>query len=98
MPVTLVGLGDVLRRNRDTLLAEWAHDLAGALARHKDLLRDSELKGQCAEFLDSLIKATSTGEVANIHGPQWAGIRELLGKISASRALQGFTPSETATF
>jgi rsbT co-antagonist protein RsbR len=99
MPVTTTaGLGEVLRKHRESLLTDWIRDLAGALSRHKDLIRDSELKTQCQDFLDQLIKATSTGEVSNIQGGQWAGIRELLGKISASRAIQGFTPLETATF
>src|SRR5690242_11145596 len=101
MPATTtstLGLGEVLKKNRDSLLADWIRDLAGALSRQKDLIRDSELKGQCADFLDQLIRSTQSGEVANIQGPQWAGIRDLLGKISASRAVQGFTPTEMATF
>jgi len=72
--------------------------LAGALSRQKELIRESELKNQCAEFLDQLVRATQSGEVADIQGPHWAGLRDLLAKISASRALQGFTPKETATF
>jgi rsbT co-antagonist protein RsbR len=98
MAVTTAGLGELLRKHREALLAEWSRDLTNALARHKDLIRDAELKAQCSDFIDGLIRAMSTGEVANIHGPQWASLRELLGKISASRALQGFTPVETATF
>jgi rsbT co-antagonist protein RsbR len=31
-------------------------------------------------------------------GQGWSAVRELLGQFSRSRALQGFTPSETATF
>ena len=31
-------------------------------------------------------------------GEGWSAVRELLGEFSRSRALQGFTPSETATF
>jgi rsbT co-antagonist protein RsbR len=101
MPVTTTttpGFGEVLRKNRDSLLADWTRDVAGALSRQKELIRDSELRGQCADFLDQLIRAAQSGEVSNILGPHWVGIRELLSKISASRALQGFTPTETATF
>jgi rsbT co-antagonist protein RsbR len=98
MPATTVELGELLRRNRDSLLEDWIRDLSGALARHKDLIRDVELKGQCHDFLEQLIRATSTGDAADVQAPPWVGVRELLGKISASRALQGFTPIETATF
>ena len=98
MPVTTLGLGEVLRKHRESILADWSRDLAGALSRHKDLIRESELRAQCHDFIDHLIKAMSSGEAAGIQGPEWAGMRELLGKISSSRAIQGFTPVETATF
>src|SRR5690242_18410830 len=93
-----VGLGEVLKKHRESLLTEWIRDLAGALSRQKDLIRESELKTQCADFLDQILRASQSGDVANIQGPAWAGVRDLLNKISSSRALQGFTPSETATF
>ena len=38
------------------------------------------------------------GQVDDITGPAWSAVRDLLGGVSRSRALQGFTPSETATF
>jgi rsbT co-antagonist protein RsbR len=98
MPATAVTFGDILQRNRESLLAEWFVDLTAALSRQKELIRDSELKGQCQDFLDQLIRATSAGGVGDIQGPVWNGIRDLLGRISASRAVQGFTPSETAAF
>jgi rsbT co-antagonist protein RsbR len=98
MPATAVTFADILRKNRESLLAEWFTDLTAALSRQKELIRDSELRGQCQDFMDQLIRATSAGEVADIHGPVWNGIRDLLGKISASRALQGFSPAETAMF
>lgn len=99
MPVTTAnGLADLLAKHRDSLLSEWARDLSGALSRQKELIRDAELKMQCAEFLDQLIKATRSGEVGNIQGHHWTGLRDLLSKISGTRALQGFTPTETASF
>jgi rsbT co-antagonist protein RsbR len=98
MPVTTLSLGDVLRKHRESILTDWARDLAGALSRHKDLIRDSELKAQCHDFVDHLIKSMSAGEASGTQGPEWVGMRELLGKISSSRAIQGFTPMETATF
>jgi rsbT co-antagonist protein RsbR len=98
MPATAVALADILKRNRESLLSEWFVDLTAALSRQKELIRDSELKGQCQDFLDQLIRATSSGEEANVHGTAWTGVRELLSKISTSRAVQGFTPTETAAF
>ena len=39
-----------------------------------------------------------SGNHADIQGVEWTASRELLGEFSRSRALQGFTPTETATF
>lgn len=99
MPATTaVGFGETLKKNRESLLADWARELTIMLSRQKDLIRESDLRSQCGEFLDQLTKAAQSGEVGNIQGAAWNGLRELLGKISASRAIQGFTPGETATF
>ena len=101
MPVTTVtsaGFGETLKKNRESLLTDWARELSTMLSRQKDLIRESELKAQCSDFLDQLTKSTQAGEIANIQGASWTGMRDLLSKISASRALQGFTPAETATF
>jgi len=99
MPATTsVGFGEILKKNREAILSDWARELSSMLSRQKDLIRESELKNQCADFVEQIIRATQAGEVSNIQGPAWSGLRELLGKISASRALQGFSPTETATF
>jgi rsbT co-antagonist protein RsbR len=98
MPSSPTSLSEILRLHRDSLLTEWRRDLAEALSRQKELIREAELQAQCAEFIDLLIKATAGGEAAHVHGPVWAGVRDFLGRISASRALQGFAPSETAIF
>jgi rsbT co-antagonist protein RsbR len=99
MPTTTaLVLGDIVTRHREELLTEWTAELQNTLSRHKDLIRESELRSQCADFIEQLVRALSSGETENAHGPAWAGLRELLAKLSGSRALQGFTPSETASF
>lgn len=43
-------------------------------------------------------QATQGNGLADIDGPQWGEVRDLLNEVSRSRSVQGFTPSETATF
>ena len=38
------------------------------------------------------------GQIEDIQGSRWSGMRELLANLSRSRGLQGFSPSETASF
>jgi rsbT co-antagonist protein RsbR len=63
-----------------------------------DLLKEGELRAQSGRFLELLRVAARGNDLLNIQGPNWAPLREMLGDLSRSRAIQGFTSSETATF
>jgi rsbT co-antagonist protein RsbR len=87
----------ILRDHQAALLDDWQRELSTSV-RRQDLMSDSELRSQCAEFLQLLTNAAQRGDLDNAQGPQWTGVREMLTGISRSRALQGFTATETATF
>lgn len=56
-----------------------------------------DLQAQCADFLSTTTAALRKGNT-EIHGNGWEPVRDLLASVSRSRALQGFTPTETAQF
>jgi hypothetical protein len=56
--------GKVLKKHRESLLADWSRDLAGALSRQKDLIRDSELRVS-ARLPGPIDPGDPVGEVAN---------------------------------
>jgi len=88
---------DGIRANQGALLKEWLQNLKSGI-RRRDLINDSDLNSQATEVL-SAISAVSPGtSLERIDSAQWQPVRELLAGISSSRAIQGFTPSETATF
>lgn len=89
-------LGSIIASHKDEILSEWLREMSGA-TRRSDLMKDSEAQSQCARFLDLLTDATNSSG-SNVQSTGYAGVRDLLADISASRAQQGFTPSETATF
>jgi rsbT co-antagonist protein RsbR len=61
-------------------------------------MKESELREQCREFLSLLQEAARTGNLENVSAAAWAPVQEFLAAISRSRAIQGFSPAETATF
>src|SRR5262245_32851527 len=61
-------------------------------------MNDTELQEQSHEFLGFFREALQGGDVSDVTGAAWTNTRELLGNVSRSRAQQGFSPSETATF
>lgn len=90
-------LAAILRRDQDRLLEEWIEGLMSSLSSRRDLISDAEMQRQAREFLSALTSALESGTQDTSTEP-WAPVRELLGRISRSRALQGFRPAETATF
>jgi rsbT co-antagonist protein RsbR len=90
-------IADLIERNESQILSEWMKEMTGS-ARRSDLIKESELRSQCASFLSLLRDATRSDGSGDLQSPAWSPIREMLSDLSRSRALQGFSPSETATF
>jgi rsbT co-antagonist protein RsbR len=91
-------LQQIIARTQKELLAEWLASQTADGATRPDLMKESELREQCREFLALLQDASRTGDLENVAGSAWAPVHEFLGGISRSRAIQGFSPAETATF
>jgi rsbT co-antagonist protein RsbR len=91
-------LADILRRDQQSILAEWSKLQLDSLSTRRDLMSEPELAQQSRDFLSAFATAVSTDERFDAHGPIWGPVREFLARISESRARQGFSPSETATF
>lgn len=90
---------NILQTHEEVLLEEWMREQLDSDTRRSDLLSESELRQQSAEFLDALRQAVSrTDDLSDITTSQWSEVREILTELSHSRAQLGFTPSETATF
>jgi rsbT co-antagonist protein RsbR len=91
-------LRSVLQKHEQEILQDWVHSQLSATTLRGDLIRESELREQCREFLSLLRNAAQTGSLERQDGGEWQPVREFLAAVSRTRAQQGFTPSETATF
>ena len=87
----------LLDTHQADVLQAWLQRLKAEGALQSGRIREGELQAQCSEFLTRLRGALSGG-ASNVDGPEFAGVRELLGEMSAARATQGFSPRETAMF
>lgn len=90
-------LAQLFQKHQQQILDEWVKQQLGAASRRSDLLKESELREQSREFLKSFIDAAQAG-AEDLDAPSWKPVKEVLSSISRSRALQGFSPSETAMF
>jgi rsbT co-antagonist protein RsbR len=89
----------LLADERDALLEAWMRGQLAASTMRTDLLAENELRVEARRFLDGLAAALSAdGGGGDISGPAWDGLRAQLSDLSRSRASQGFSPTDTATF
>lgn len=90
-------LAEIVSRNSDTIRKQWIAEMSGAVQR-ADLISKVEVDEQCRVILDAIVEGLKTSGQTNMIGPGWDTARELLREISASRARQGFSPVDVATF
>ncbi|HYD98882.1 MAG TPA: STAS domain-containing protein [Alphaproteobacteria bacterium] len=91
-------LPDIIANGEEEILAEWLRLQLSAESLRPDLLREGELREQSRRFLGLVRVALQSGDIGSVQGAAWAPVREMLSDLSRSRAKQGFSPSETATF
>jgi rsbT co-antagonist protein RsbR len=77
--------------------AEWIEQLEALTVRSSVVSKD-QLRKHCQQFLTAFAQATRGGELQNIDHRSWDDVRDILSEISSTRARNGSTPSETATF
>ena len=85
----------VLKECGSEILADWTEELKASINNDRRI-SETELYSQAREFFALLEGAFSSG--AAVEDAAWAPVRDFLDGISRSRAQQGFSSSETATF
>ena len=94
MAATLAAL---IEKHEPTLLKDWlAAQKGNGLSRATGL--DAATTDLARQVLDNLRKATASGRMDDVSGPEWAPMRAVLEDFSRARAIQGSSPSETAVF
>jgi rsbT co-antagonist protein RsbR len=91
-------IAKVLLNQRNEILQEWLQLQVSAPTRRADLISEAELRTESEAFLKALIDAMKSGNLSDILAPEYKPVLEVLKRFSRSRGIQGFTPSETATF
>jgi rsbT co-antagonist protein RsbR len=90
-------IASLVRDNEGEILPGWLSLLKQTGGLQTGRISESELATQCMEFLHLFRDALQRGGKDASH-PAYAPVRDFLGNVSRSRAQQGFSPTETATF
>ena len=97
--ITGVGspISEALARDEQSFLSDWIKKIH-AVGRGAGSIAESELRQQCQKFLTVFRTGLDDVGASDPGDPRWQELRDLLGDISKSRAIQGFSSTETATF
>jgi rsbT co-antagonist protein RsbR len=88
----------LLETHEKMVLSSWMKSQISAGFLRSGQLKEDELKDQSQRFLREFVQVLKDGELDDPSGATWSSVREILADFSRSRALLGFTPSQTATF
>lgn len=88
---------EIVKKYKTELLQDWMSEQLEAGIR-KDLVKETELREECREFLDLFSNAIQSSNFRDIRTAEWSDVREMLSSVSRARSHKGFTPTETATF
>jgi rsbT co-antagonist protein RsbR len=90
-------VAELVGSNEQTILPEWVDLQKKAGSLQTGRITENELVSQSRNFLHHLRDGLAKGG-NDASNPAYDPARQMLADISRSRALQGFSPSETATF
>ena len=91
-------LPELFEKHEGKIISEWTQELLAPGNLRRDLINDVEVREQCVEFLRLLKQAAAAGNISTSGSSEWTAVREMLASVSRTRAVQGFTPTEVATF
>jgi rsbT co-antagonist protein RsbR len=90
-------LAALVNDNERQIVPEWLELQKQYGTLRTGRITEAELSSQSSEFLHLLRSGLASGGI-EVAGAAYNPARELLANLSRSRALQGFSPTETATF
>lgn len=90
LPKTL----STVRDNEAAIVNSWIDSLAGP----GSAWQENELRQHTQEFIRLLLQGASAAGAGSLSGEGWSDMRAYLERLSASRAVQGFTSQQTAGF
>ena len=88
----------IVEQHQQEILAEWIQQQLASGAWRAGRIQESQLREESQRFLNLFASAIQQGTQFDPRSSQWAEVREFLSELSRSRAGQGFSPSQVATF
>jgi rsbT co-antagonist protein RsbR len=89
-------LPSLISRHEKEILDDWVKLQVSSDTHRSDLVTERDVRSESQRFLEATRTAIAAG--TDIRTKEWTEVKKLLAELSQSRARQGFSPTETATF
>ncbi len=89
-------MAEEIQKRQDAILKDWMGYQMSSLTLRRDLVKESALRESSRQFLELFGEALATSD--DVSSPHWKPVKDNLAEVSKTRAVLGFSPSETATF
>lgn len=89
-------LPSLISRHEKEILDDWVKLQVSSDTHRSDLVTERDVRSESQRFLEAMRAAIASG--TDIRTPEWTDVKSLLSELSQSRARQGFSPTEIATF
>ena len=88
----------IVEQHQKEVLTDWLSNQSASGAARAGRIQDAQLRDESQRFLGLFTKAIQEGLEFDTRSAQWAEVRDFLTELSRSRATQGFSPTQVATF
>ncbi|ULH17502.1 STAS domain-containing protein (plasmid) [Deinococcus sp. KNUC1210] len=96
--MSIPNLTRLLQNDAEQLLQDWLKAQLASGTLRRDLLSEVDLRRDSQAFLTAFVQALGAGAALTTDGPAWEDVKAVLAGLSKTRASQGFTSGEVATF
>ena len=91
-------LSRIVTKYEPEILKEWIGQQLKSLGSRGGSTSEETLREESEPLLRSLKVAFEAGRANDMTGAEWDAVRAIVADLARSRARQGYTPSETATY
>lgn len=94
----LSNFSDLIRDHEEQILESWVKFQLADKNHRSEVISENTLRAQSRELLSLIKRALQSNSFEDIKDKEWSEVIAMLSEVSATRATQGFSPSETASF
>lgn len=94
----LSNFSELIRDHEEQILESWVNFQLADKHYRSEIISENTLRAQSRELLSLIKRALQSNTFDDIKDKEWSEVIAMLSEVSATRATQGFSPSETASF